>query len=83
MKVGPVGLLTQTNTKGTILVASLHWRWSYTWRWGLWYSLPKRLIFHTQFFRTPRGTIVSLMTPLGTFRFQSQPSLPNYPEMQI
>lgn len=75
MKFGALHLLSRTNTPGAILIASMHWGWSITWRWVLWYRRPKGGKWGYYGRRYPDGVIANIATPLGRLHFISQSNL--------
>jgi hypothetical protein len=50
-------LFHRTNMKNGYLLASLHWRWSITWRWALWLQFTKKLRPFFRYFLNLFGAI--------------------------
>lgn len=72
MKVKDFYLFHRTNTPGSYLIVSLHWRWSITWRWALWVQLTKswQVKFHCSRRNGQHYLVLHLLRMLFTFQTQ-------------
>lgn len=77
MKIWGVYLFHKTNMPRSIMVASLHWPSSITWRWLIWYSLPASGIDYPilSWYSGHSGWQVSVFSQLGNLEFRTQANM--------
>lgn len=77
MKIGPLYLFERVRqTKARWVIAALHWHWSLTWRWVLYFSpqYGQHRGFYYQYKRG-RNTFFGLNTPWFGFHFSTQDNI--------
>ena len=73
-----VHLFEKTNCRGSYVVAAYHHPDSITWRWSIWYSLPRKLFVlpKLQYDSTNGYGYLSLNVPIfGSISLNTQPSM--------
>lgn len=69
-------LFHKTNSKGDCLLASLHWYWSITWRWALWFRFTNKLRPYFRYTKTYFNQyFIAIHLPCMLFTFQTQENI--------